>query len=131
MKKRIFKTIFFLIIGIVLLYGYSILYKKTGWGVPCMIHELTGYNCPGCGLTRMIFALLHFHFKEAFGYNQFMFIFLPFLLFYFGYQIYCYIVDKKDKIFTKIPNIVYIVLVIIILAWGIIRNLSFFPFLRP
>ena len=131
MKKRILKTIFFLILGILLLIGYYFLNKKTGFYIPCAIHEFTGYNCPGCGLTRMIFALCQFKIKEAFGYNQFLFICLPILLFYFGYQIYLYIFDKKDKIFSKIPNYMNIIFLIIVIAWGIIRNLSAFPFLRP
>ncbi len=25
----------------------------------CMFHKLTGLNCPGCGSTRALFALLH------------------------------------------------------------------------
>jgi hypothetical protein len=131
MKKRIFKTIFFLIIGILLLFGYYFLNKKTGFSVPCMIHEITGYYCPGCGITRMFFALIKFNFAEAFRYNQLVFILTPFLVFYFFYHIYLYIFEKKDKILVKIPNYVYIILLIIVIAWGIVRNLEMFPFLRP
>src|SRR5450631_1127093 len=25
----------------------------------CLLHELTGWNCPGCGGTRSVYALLH------------------------------------------------------------------------
>ena len=131
MKKRIFKVIFFLILAILLLIGYYFLNIKTGFYIPCAIHELTGFYCPGCGLTRMIFALGHFRIAEAFGYNQLMFIGLPILLFYFGYQIYLYIFDRKDKVLSKFPKWIPIVLLVIVIAWGIIRNLPMFPYLRP
>ncbi len=131
MKKRIFKTIFFLIIGILLLVGYYVLNRKTGFSIPCTIHEVTGLYCPGCGITRMLFSIFKLNFGKAFRYNQLVFILLPFLLLYFAYQIYLYITNKKDKILIKIPNYVYIGLLIIVIGWGIIRNLECFPFLRP
>jgi hypothetical protein len=31
----------------------------------CQLHRLTGLNCPGCGMTRALYALLHGHFSTA------------------------------------------------------------------
>jgi hypothetical protein len=31
----------------------------------CTFHQLTGLNCPGCGMTRAFYALLHGHFASA------------------------------------------------------------------
>jgi hypothetical protein len=31
----------------------------------CQFHRLTGLNCPGCGMTRAGYALLHGHFVAA------------------------------------------------------------------
>ncbi len=31
----------------------------------CQFHRLTGLNCPGCGMTRALFALLHGEFLQA------------------------------------------------------------------
>src|ERR1700744_1203792 len=31
----------------------------------CRFHQLTGLNCPGCGATRALYALLHGNFAAA------------------------------------------------------------------
>ena len=31
----------------------------------CQFHRLTGLNCPGCGMTRALYALLHGDFSTA------------------------------------------------------------------
>src|SRR5476651_1521895 len=31
----------------------------------CVFHQLTGLNCPGCGMTRAFYALLHGNFLPA------------------------------------------------------------------
>ena len=36
---------------------------------PCLFHRVTGLNCPGCGGTRAISAMLRLDFAAAFWYN--------------------------------------------------------------
>jgi len=36
-----------------------------GFYPACLFHQLTGLNCPGCGSTRALYALLHGHFQAA------------------------------------------------------------------
>lgn len=131
MKKRIFKSVFFFLGSILLLYIYSVIHYKTGFGIPCVFHKITGWYCPGCGFTRLIFALFNGNIKEAFMYNQLVFIMLPFLVAYIIYQFYLYITAKEDKVLVKIPKYTYVILLFIVLAWGVARNLSFLPYLRP
>ena len=131
MKKRILKVIFFLILAILIIISYFLLNKRFGFGIPCLFHEITGLYCPGCGSTRMLFAILKGNIKEAFMFNQFVFILLPFLFLYVGYQIYLYIMAKKDTILSRIPNYVFIIVAVLAVIWGVVRNIDALSFLRP
>jgi hypothetical protein len=42
----------------------------------CAFKLLTGLDCPGCGSTRALHALLHGRFEEAFRFNPILFAFL-------------------------------------------------------
>lgn len=53
---------------------------ECGWLPKCVFHSLTGYQCPGCGVTRAAHALLNGRFVEAFSYNYFFIISIPYLL---------------------------------------------------
>ena len=40
----------------------------------CPFHTVTSFDCPGCGMTRAITALIKLHYKEAFHYHPFSFL---------------------------------------------------------
>jgi len=42
----------------------------------CFFKMTTGLDCPGCGSTRALHALLHGRFEEAFLFNPLLFVFL-------------------------------------------------------
>lgn len=131
MKKRIFNIIIFIVLCIFFIFGYFLLYNKYHIGIPCIFNKKTGLYCPGCGITRCIFSLLKGNIYEAFMYNQLVFFLLPFLVYYIFLRLYYYITDKENILIKKIPNYVYIILLIITISYGILRNLPSFPFLRP
>lgn len=54
--------------------GVSTLYATTGIGFPCPFRELTGWECPFCGGTRLGSALLHGDVVAAFAYNPLVFV---------------------------------------------------------
>ena len=58
---------------------YYIFIRITGLAVPCIFRKITGFLCPGCGITRAILAAVRLDFAKAFAYNQFTFIVLPVL----------------------------------------------------
>ncbi|KAB2836195.1 DUF2752 domain-containing protein [bacterium] len=56
---------------VALLFGSAAL-LPSAWieGLPlCMIREATGWDCPGCGLSRAFLAMFHGHWRQAFQLN--------------------------------------------------------------
>ena len=47
------------------------------FGVTCPFVALTGFPCPGCGLSRALYSLLRGHFSEAFAYNGMIYLWVP------------------------------------------------------
>ena len=131
MKKRLLKVSIICLFLLALFFGYFFANRAFHFSIPCIMHEVTGINCPGCGITRMLFALLEFDIVEAFEYNQFMFIVLPIFAIVLTHDLYIYIVGKKNYWFKKIPKWIYITLLVFVFVWMILRNLPMFPYLRP
>lgn len=110
---------------VLVLIGYYFLNRYLSISIPCVFYEITGLYCPGCGVTRMIFSLLQGNIYQSFRYNPFLFILMWSYLFYIFYQI---VNRRKVK---KINDKVMIVLLIITISFGILRNISIFSFLVP
>ena len=58
MKNRLLKVIVINVLLFLILIAYYYLNKFAGFGIPCMFHYFTGYLCPGCGTTKLLFSLL-------------------------------------------------------------------------
>lgn len=113
------------IIGILYIYFFNHFKIK----VPCIFHEITGFYCPGCGMTRCLNALLHFDFYQAFRYNMLMILLIPFFTIYLCGWIYLKVTKKEVKWKNLFPDWVWYVLLIIVILFGILRNIL--PFLEP
>ena len=94
----------------------------------CIIKNLFGIDCAGCGTTRMFKAILSLDFYQAFRYNPFMFSLICVSLLYLIYVIIMKLLKKKIW-FPKV-NSLYVFLVLIIL-FMILRNVPGFEFLLP
>lgn len=107
---------------------YYLLYLYTPFSVPCPFWFVTsfifedGLMCPGCGITRMLNAQLHLDFKSAFYENQVVFIIQPFIYYEILKLIVADITETKVK-YSKIENNIIILIVIILIIFGILRNL--------
>lgn len=114
---------------LLLVVGIFFLFEQLGYGVPCIFHTLTGFYCPGCGLTRAASSLINLNIIDAL-HNNLLIIFLPFLIIYVVISIIEYLKIGIFK-FIKIPNNITYIILFLILFFGIIRNVSGFEFLLP
>lgn len=91
--------------------------------LPCLVNNLTGYQCAGCGAQRAVHQLLHFNFIEAFRLNSLIVISLPFLLFGVGITIWNFIFETEYRIKLFYNNKFIIGSILIVILYSVLRNL--------
>lgn len=91
-------------------------------GIPCMFHVLTGLKCPGCGMTRMLICLSHGDLPGAFRQNAAVFLLLPLAVFLTVRWAVRYVRTGYKKL-NRLDNILIWIMVVVLLAFGILRNL--------
>ena len=107
---------------------YYIFTEITHLYIPCVFNVVTGLNCPGCGVTRFIVSLLHFDFRSAVSWNLALAVLLPLWLIYGAFYIF---LPEKLGDRTKPFKILTIGSVVLLVVFGILRNIPFFSFLAP
>lgn len=109
---------------------YYVFITLTGASIPCIIKAVTGYYCPGCGLTRMFSALARLDFYTAVRCNMLVAVLIiPVAVFAF-YRSVLYVKGKqKPHIFAEKAFIALIA--VLTVAFWIMRNLPQFEFLAP
>ena len=109
--------------GILLSIGflYWLWIRLTGLKLPCFYLTTTGYQCPGCGTTRMFLSLSQLDFAAAFAYNP-----AAFILFFVWNLIALLCLTERVQ-FVQKPKFLYGVFVLsiaVLLLFGILRNIS-------
>lgn len=104
--------------------------NEAGHYPGCPFLALTGFYCPGCGATRLVYALTHGDVGTAFGLNPLLFVLLP----VFGYLYARWTVQTARglplrTVLFKQP-VVYAFLGLVV-VYGIVRNLPFAHALAP
>jgi hypothetical protein len=99
----------------------------SGMFPPCPLRYLTGWYCPGCGSLRAIHALLHGDFHTAWAMNPLTIVLLPFLMYGLVSQVLrASRGEGLPNIF--IPAIWIRALALVIVIFGIVRNIPVDPF---
>lgn len=117
MKKSVQKIYFWLIavVGI-----YSIWFSITGLGIPCYYRAVHGYECPGCGLTRMLSSTIKLQFGAAFRFNP-----VGFVAFWIWNSV-AVLCCMEKTVLVKKPAFLYSLFTLTIAALliqGLLRNL--------
>lgn len=103
----------------------------AGIGFPCLIHELTGLYCSGCGASRALRAILHLQFYKALRYNAAFTLLFPFFTAYFLAVGYSFVKYEEDRVSLRVPAKLLWGILAAVLAFGVLRNLPAFSFLAP
>jgi Protein of unknown function (DUF2752) len=97
--------------------------EHYGFYPQCPIHQYLHLQCPGCGATRAIAALLHGHIAEAMHLNALVSLLLPFAA---AYGILCYyrfLLGKLQR-WPQPPTAAIYSTLAIAAVFTILRNLS-------
>ncbi len=93
----------------------------------CLFHQMTGLWCPGCGLTRGTYQLLHGDVGAALSYN----IFTPLALVAIAIAWVGWLRVSWDMPAIRLPRrttqFVAVILPTLLIAYGVLRNLPVTP----
>lgn len=90
----------------------------------CPVALLTGYPCPGCGMTRAFMLFLTLHWGEAFSMHPMIFLWIPYLLYLFWYRYY---LQRPVRFFLLLT----LVLCLLTIAVYVARMITMYPGQAP
>jgi len=93
----------------------------------CPIYALTGFACPGCGLTRGFHALFHGDIPTALHFN----VLIPIWTLIFAgslVSLLLYAVRGRGLSINKLSPHLLWVFMIVLLTFGVLRNIPAYPF---
>ncbi len=117
-KRRIFYV--GAVAGMLVVLGVALLFIQP----PCLIHAVTGLQCPGCGTTRMLSALLRLDFAGAFQLNAFMLFFLPGCGVWLLLEAVRYVRGKKPLLYRRWAVVLWGAVFCAALVFAVWRNLA-------
>ena len=101
--------------------GYAGWVHLTHLSVPCLFHMVTGLQCPGCGVSRMCLALMRLDITSAWQANPVLLLLLPLIGGLLAYRAVVYV--RRGHVPTqRWETLVWGGLAVVLLIWGIVRN---------
>ena len=100
---------------------------KTGFFPVCPLYAMTGYACPGCGLTRGFHALFHGDVLTALDYNALLPLFGLLITFAFISMVFFAVRGRRVPIDLLHPTGLWVFFILLV-TFGVVRNLPWYPF---
>ena len=120
-KKRLLRVCVTGGMVMIALVGYILFFQATGRGIPCLLYQLTGLQCAGCGLTRAAASLLRADVAAAFGYNPLWPVFAVYLGWILASDAWVYI-RRGELPFLPGRWWAHVPVAAVIVGYGILRN---------
>lgn len=122
--KRIFLSVAIAVVAII---AFFVLFY-FGLTPKCPVFQRLHIYCGGCGATRALFYLLQGQFSTAFRYNLLFCLAFPFFAFW-AIQAWLHYCFQKNILPTlKFSRKTGIFLIVLFIAFMLLRNLPFWPF---
>ena len=93
----------------------------------CPLYTMTGFACPGCGMTRGFHALFHGDILTALDFNAL----IPLVAIFFGYWFLSLVLTAirgRGFGFGKLSAGLVGTTFVLLLVFGIVRNIPAYPF---
>jgi hypothetical protein len=119
-------TLVFAPLALTLLCRYYDPHGTNSYFPGCYFKEWTSLNCPGCGSTRCLYALLHLDLAQALAYNPLFVLALPYLIFAVFCMLYTMWTGKLAP-YGRMPGWATKCLFAIIVCYWILRNIDVYP----
>lgn len=87
--------------------------------IPCPFHAVTGWWCPGCGMTRAVHHLLHLDVGAALSSN----LLLPVVLLIAAWAWLGWVSPRVPRMGRVVPSWAWATLVVLAVAYAVARNL--------
>jgi hypothetical protein len=99
--------------------------ESYGFYPQCPLHQLFNLQCPGCGATRALTALIHGRIAAAIQFNPLATVLFPVVAVY-SIFVYAQFVKRKPICWPDLPPTAIYAALAVTLLFGVTRNLSSF-----
>ncbi len=128
-RKNILKALLpILVLGVLAFIYHSYNPSLATFYLPCPLYYTTDLYCAGCGSQRALHHLMHFEIGKAFGYNPFLVISIPLLIYAVVVQYVNFVWNTRFRVKLFYSNTFIVIYFGLAILYMILRNIEVEPF---